>query len=206
MECPAGVLVQCRICKNRRPCNRPLRTINWQLTIKCSISRYQQCLQTLHDAARRPPFILSTSFNKFHAKNKQKQLSQVSETKVSALETWKHQARSWQILLYIFEGKSWGKHQNGNSSWLAFDAASDCEDIFVRSLRQLLPGLAAREDSLYLGTSNRSQWMSEGRNGVKTESKRSQNGVKHHVLDRKTNQLLLKLGNTPMPVNHPKPS
>jgi hypothetical protein len=38
----------------------------------------------------------------------------------------------------------------------------------------LLPGLAAREDSLYLGTSNRSQWMSEGRNGVKTESKRSQ--------------------------------
>ena len=173
MECPAGVLVQCRICKNRRPCNRPLRTTNWQLTIKCSISRYQQCLQTLHDAARRPPFILSTSFNKFHAKNKQSNFPKFQRQK---FQRWKHgntkpdHGKSY----YIFEGKSWGKHQNGNSSWLAFDAASDCEDIFVRSLRQLLPGLAAREDSLYLGTSNRSQWMSEGRNGVKTESKRSQ--------------------------------
>lgn len=173
-----------------------------ELTIKCSSSACKHCMM-LYDC-------LPLYFQQIPCKKQTKQLFQVSETKVSALETWKHKARSWQILL--FEGKSWGKHQNGNSSWLAFDAASDCEDIFVRSLRQLLPGLAAREDSLYLGTSNRSQWMSEGRNGVKTESKRSQNGIKTESKRSQTscigqkNQLLLKLGNTQMPVNHPKPS
>ena len=187
MECSARVLAQCCICKNRRPCIRPLRTINKQVS-KCSISSICKHPRMIHnDAARLPPFLLSTN----STQNQTKQPSRVSETKVSALETWKHHARSWQIL---FEGKIWGKHQTGNSSWLAFDAASDCEDIFVRSLRQLLPGLAAGEQSLYRASSNCSQWMSEGRNGVKTESNRSQYSIEK-------NQLLLELWNTLMPLN-----
>ena len=145
------------------------KTEDNQLTIKCSISsvcKYWCCTTAYPLYFQQTPCKI--------CKNQTKQLSKVSETRVSAL-TGKHHAWSWQIL---FEGKCWGKHQNGNSSWLAFDAASDCEDIFVQSLRQLLPGLAAGGVSVL-------------RNiklfpvGVRRR-KRSQNGVKHHVFDRKS--------------------